>query len=254
MKKEDFIYTLYRIILNNKIYFGITNNLTARKSQHKNRALKKKINTPLYTAIRKYGWENVKIEEFALFNDLEELKKQEIINISLHNTRDRKIGYNICAGGEGAFGREPWNKGKPILQHVKEALMAAKPEKPRLGIPHTKESLLKIKEMVKAANLKRGHGPNKGKKTSEATKEKIRAKNKGRVPPNKGIKMSHKQWLHVKESRKKVSKIVMALDLHSGMPLYFDSILHASKELHLSRSTIRDNSCKRYYFEINKVG
>jgi len=51
---------VYRIIFpNSKCYIGITKNLATRKRGHKYAAFTAKLNNPIQSAIRKYGWDNL---------------------------------------------------------------------------------------------------------------------------------------------------------------------------------------------------
>lgn len=86
---------------------------------------------PLLDAIRAYGSNNFIIESLSSgFSTNAEICEAEKAWIILLQARDRKFGYNVCAGGEGVLGRLPmsaegkkrisdankghipWNKGK----------------------------------------------------------------------------------------------------------------------------------------------
>lgn len=90
------MYTVYKHILNNKVYIGIT------RQQPKKRWLSGYgyIECPrFYNAIKKYGWENVKHE--ILFTGLtkEQAEQKEIELIASYKSNDRRYGYNIDNGG-----------------------------------------------------------------------------------------------------------------------------------------------------------
>lgn len=89
---------VYRItnILNGKIYIGRTvQKLQNRWTRHKYDCFTKKLDFPLYRAMRKYGLENFIIEEIDKANTLKELNKKEADWI--FNTRSMvyQRGYNI---------------------------------------------------------------------------------------------------------------------------------------------------------------
>lgn len=91
-----------------KEYVGLTTRtLEERMNEHRNEHTydkdPKKWNKPLYRAMRKYGFENFKIEK--LFDEectIEELQQKEIYFISLYDTFNN--GYNSTLGGEATLG------------------------------------------------------------------------------------------------------------------------------------------------------
>lgn len=103
-----------------KKYVGITSSsLKKRKRRHFDDALYKKKNRPFSKAIRKYGQE-IKWEILEEVDSLDEAIYLEKYYIKFFDTY--KNGYNCTHGGEGAFGREPWNKGKKIGPMNKDAV------------------------------------------------------------------------------------------------------------------------------------
>ena len=91
---------------NNKIYVGqTTRTLEQRKKEHY-RAIKnkknKKYNYPLYRAIRKYGWDNLKWEIIDYGENKKELDEKEIYWIEYYNSYvgfSNSNGYNLTLGG-----------------------------------------------------------------------------------------------------------------------------------------------------------
>jgi hypothetical protein len=94
-------YKLYLITnrVNGKQYVGITiNSLWQRFNGHKNAAIKKKLITKLYNAMRHHGVENFSIELIRSdAHSFAELQQQEIEEITKRNTI--KDGYNVSPGG-----------------------------------------------------------------------------------------------------------------------------------------------------------
>lgn len=64
-------------------------------------------NKHFYSAIFKYGWDNIKHD--ILFDDLTEYeaKRMEVAWIAMHQSNDPKHGYNQSNGGEGKSGFIP---------------------------------------------------------------------------------------------------------------------------------------------------
>jgi group I intron endonuclease len=100
---------IYEIIntINNKSYIGQTRrSLNERINNHKNEKVK---NTPLYNAIRKYGWENFDIQ--IIDNcEISKLNDNEIYWIVEKNTLYPN-GYNLTSGGN-QYGHNEYTKNK----------------------------------------------------------------------------------------------------------------------------------------------
>lgn len=100
---EGFIYKITNII-NGKIYVGQTRRtIEIRWKQHiidsKNKS------THLYSAIRKYGINNFKIDNIVCISCVElhdlknKLNQEEIYYIKLYNCTNENYGYNLAEGG-----------------------------------------------------------------------------------------------------------------------------------------------------------
>ena len=95
---------IYKIIFpNNKIYIGQTmHDLETRQKQHKNALLKGK-DYPVYKAMKKYGWENLKWEIIDYADTKEELNQKEIYWIDKMQSYIKfknSHGYNCTLGGD----------------------------------------------------------------------------------------------------------------------------------------------------------
>lgn len=79
----------------------------------------------VYNAIKKYGWNNIKIETHEC-SSKDEMDSLEKYYIKLYNTTDNNYGYNLTYGGEGTikYDREViidlWNKGYSVGEICKE--------------------------------------------------------------------------------------------------------------------------------------
>ena len=97
---------------NGKVYIGITcRNVKYRWNNGKGYSR----NKHFYSAIVKYGWEN--IEHEILYENLNEKEAyiKEIELIEYYKSNNRNYGYNNSIGGEkSAKGCIPYNKGKHI--------------------------------------------------------------------------------------------------------------------------------------------
>jgi group I intron endonuclease len=84
-----------------KKYIGITCTSTSKRWKN---GKGYKDSVLFYNAIKKYGWEN--IEHLILHTNLSstEAKEKEKELIKSFKTNDRKYGYNLTAGGDGAEG------------------------------------------------------------------------------------------------------------------------------------------------------
>jgi group I intron endonuclease len=85
---------------NNKVYIGISNNLTRRKSDHLNNLLEKcHKNKFLQNAYEKYGVENFRFEILEIC-EIDSLVIKEEDYIKKYNSFNNKRGYNLTSGGE----------------------------------------------------------------------------------------------------------------------------------------------------------
>jgi group I intron endonuclease len=89
-----------------KIYIGQTNDIEKRKIHYEK--LLCKAQRLLYSSIKKYGWDNHKLEVLLEVNDVSELLQLEIETIFKHKTNTVRHpngnGMNLTDGGEGVSG------------------------------------------------------------------------------------------------------------------------------------------------------
>lgn len=136
---------------NNKVYIGITCQKYINTRWKNGNGYKTQ---PVFNAIKKYGWENIKHE--ILFNKLtkEEAIEKEIELIAFYKSNNIKFGYNMESGGT--------KKGE-ISQETRLKLRQG-----RLG----KVTSLETKKILSKINT--------GKKLSSESRQKISKANKGR--------------------------------------------------------------------------
>ena len=86
-----------------KSYIGITRGALQVRLNHHRFDSERGSRGKLHTAIRKYGFENFKVEVLNASNDPDELCELEIAAIREHGSFG-KGGYNLTLGGEGVLG------------------------------------------------------------------------------------------------------------------------------------------------------
>jgi len=117
MVNKIIIMQIYKItnLINNKIYIG--KDTTSDPKYFGSGLLIKR-------AFKKYGSENFIKEVIDTSDDYNELSKKEIYWISLYNSTDRKIGYNISIGGDGG----DTLSNHPDLEIIKEKISKNNPK------------------------------------------------------------------------------------------------------------------------------
>jgi len=99
-----YIYAIFNNI-NKKYYIGKTNDVNKRLKEHIGTSLKPKSNSYSYIhrAINKYGKENFEIFTLDSFENEEECYEFETKYITLLNSSNSNIGYNMNCGGSGGI-------------------------------------------------------------------------------------------------------------------------------------------------------
>lgn len=178
-------------------YIGKSINIEVRWSEHKKSAIKG-INTKLYRAIRKYGWE--KFDKHIIEECLEaELNDKEIYWIEHLDTY--KHGYNMTLGGEGVrfFGEENGMFGRHHTEESKQKM--SRNHKGTTSWLKGKHLPEEVKHKI-SETLKGKPSWNKGKPWSEETKRKMSESRKGK--PNNKLKGRHLST----ERKTKISELV----------------------------------------------
>lgn len=141
---------------NGKVYIGITCQEAERRWKNGAGYYYHKY---FYSAIKKYGWNN--IEHEVLFSNFtkEEACLMEKLLIGYYDSANREYGYNQTYGGE---------EGVKFTEETRRKMSEAQ----------TKERRKKMSEMMKGRHL------------SEETRRKLSEAQRGRTPWNKGKAMS----------------------------------------------------------------
>ena len=171
-------YTVYcHTFPNGKRYIGITN----QEPERRWRSGKGYIGQVVYDAILKYGWSNIKHDILFIGLSKEEAEKKEIELIKALETDSHKRGYNVESGGNTARLSEDT---KDKLRKIKKDYYKSHKHF-NAGKHWNEETKRKISES------------NKGKKMSEAQKNFLRERFKGKNNPMYNVKMdpAHKEKL-----------------------------------------------------------
>jgi len=107
------MYTVYKITntANGKVYIGKTSrSIAVRWHEHIGDARCHRTNSPLHSAIRKYGADKFNFEVLSLCDNAVSLNLAERAAISLFKSNERLFGYNATVGGEGTSGWIPSQK------------------------------------------------------------------------------------------------------------------------------------------------
>lgn len=175
-------YFLYKHTnkINGKIYVGQTLKLPEERWKANGKGYID--NKEFYNDIQKYGWDNFKHEILAENLCKKEVDLMEKTLIACLNLTNPEKGYNKSPGVGG------------ITQETIEKI-----RKSNTGKKRSLETCERIR-LSKKGVLTKEKNPFWGKQHSEETIRKISEKTKGRVPPNKGKKMSKKQYEKCKET------------------------------------------------------
>lgn len=149
-------YYVYKItnLINDKIYIGKASDIRKRWNAHKTAARLQdpKDFTIIHRALRKYGFDNFQIEELSNHETEKEALEQEIYIIEKLQSRNRNVGYNITAGGEGTTGLKLSQESKNKMRKAKKDKFIGE-KNPFYGKHHSKKTKNLISEVVKQNNL-----------------------------------------------------------------------------------------------------
>lgn len=213
---------IYRLISpSNKSYIGLTMDFKSRMKDHS----KAKSDFTISNAIRKYGWDNFKKEILEEIDNPKLLPELEKFYIKKYNTY--KNGYNETLGGEGTFGYKHTEKTKTLLSENRKGIARSKETKIKIsntlkGTHLSEGTKQKISNSNKGKIFSNKHKQHLseslkgksinpiyvkplytkwliryGKEISDIKmleyKQKLSNSHKGKIPWNKGIKITHKE-------------------------------------------------------------
>ena len=214
---------------NNKYYIGITSKINPNNRWRNGNGYSN--NKHFESAIKKYGWNNIK--HIILFENLteKEAKQKEIELIAKYNTSNPLYGYNLSKGGESSNG----------YKHTKEQIEKQKTN--RKPLIYTKEIRKKMSDSAKKVWQQPGY------------REMMSKKATGRISPNKGKTFDDSFRNKIKATRK--IKLIKCLENNK----IYRGTRDVSGKLGVDRRTIMRvlkkeygfKSCKGYHFEYVEV-
>ena len=205
-------YTVYKHTCpNGKVYIGITKQQPEKRWKKKGQGYRK--NKHFYSAILKYGWNNIKHDILFSNLTLEEASQKEIELISYYKSNQREYGYNRALGGR-------VNSGFTISKETRQKISKSLKGK---SITYKRVVSEELKQRLRVANL--------GKKASPETREKISKSNKG-----KHRSETTKQLIREREQSKVEN--ILQVDLNGNIINIFNSIHEASRKTNIDATKI----------------
>lgn len=149
-------FYLYKItnLINNKIYFGKTNNITKRWSKHKYAAKNKSKNdfSYLHRSMLKYDYNNFVIEKLLEFDTEKEVFDAETTFIKKYGSKNSEIGYNLTFGGEGSSGYKHTSENKKKMSILKQGIFNGS-SNPFYGLKHSEETKINLSKKQKESHI-----------------------------------------------------------------------------------------------------
>lgn len=119
-----------------------------------------------YSAILKYGWDNIKHEIITTYLTKKEADWVEKYLIAYYHSTDNRYGYNITKGGEGSYGYRCSEEKKKKIGEANKGHIHTEETRNKMSISHKGMYLSdEIKQKISIAN--------KGKIRTEESKERM---------------------------------------------------------------------------------
>ena len=253
------VYSVYKHTFpNEKVYIGIT--CRKPKSRWGLNGNGYKLQSLVYNAIQKYGWDNIKHEVLFINLTKEEAEQKEIELIREYKSNNIDFGYNISDGGhivsddtrkrisealKGVLaGENNPHYGKCLSEETKmkisesrKGLLTGK-EHPMFGKHHSEESKRKIGEASKSRFSNPENHYMYGKRHSEDTKRKMSESHLGEKNHLYGKCRSEEVKRKLSESNPNSKKVIM-IDKSNGTVLkIFNTIREAERDTGIDNSSI----------------
>lgn len=149
------VFTVYKHTsrTSGKSYIGYTSyGIERRWIEHRNNALRNKLNTTFHCAIRKYGADDWTHTVLSTHSNISDAIAAEIASIAEQQTMYPN-GYNMTAGGEGRLGM------KMPREHIEKIIKMNKQrtgkKNPLYGKKHKAETIAKMSAARSLGNLNR---------------------------------------------------------------------------------------------------
>lgn len=165
--------------INEKCYVGYTmKTLAKRRSEHE-RDTFSCTRRVFYNAIRKYGKDTFYWQIIYESDNVEKLKKHEIMLIELYSSHISKNGYNMTLGGDGIITGSKLSDATRKKQSISHIGLFDGKNNPFYGKTHTQETLKKMSLSLAGLSVGEKNGMF-GKKHSKETRMKISKSGKRR--------------------------------------------------------------------------
>lgn len=240
------MYKIYKYTnsINGKIYIGQTKNSLEQRALN---GTNYKGSRYFYNAIQKYGWNKFIPEILEDGLSLEEANIREEYYISLFNSTDPNIGYNIRLGGQNS---DLSDETKSIISAKAKERYKDKTKNPMYGKKHSVESIKKMRDLKSGEN-----NPMFGKTLSIESRKLISEHHKGANNPIHNHNFTEKERAQMSkrfsEYATEWSKKVICIEDN----LTFDTITSAADHYGVKKSTLsghlngRQHTCKNKHFE-----
>ena len=223
-----------------KIYFGITKQKAIDRWSN---GVGYKRQPHFYNAIKKYGWEN--IAHTILFSGLskQEAQEKEAELITLHDTTNPALGYNISTGGEcGASGVRRSEETKRKLSIANKGKTMSEEAKLKIGKAN------KGKVVSRETRLKQAIA-NKGQIVSDETRMKLSKAMRGKKRPPVTDETRIKLSLALKGKTNRMGvygRKIACVNIETGKEMVFENILEA---LYYVKTNVYPLACSKSIYE-----
>lgn len=240
------MYKIYKYtnLINGKIYIGQTKNSLEQRALN---GTNYKGSRYFYNAIQKYGWNNFIPEILEDGLSLDKANIREEYYISLFNSTDPNIGYNIRLGGQNS---DLSDETKNIISAKAKERYKDKTKNPMFGKTHSIESIKKMRELKVGKN-----NPMFDKILSIESRKLISEHHKGANNPIHNHNFTEIERTQMSkrfsEYAKEWSKKVICIEDN----LTFDTITSAADYYGVKKSTLsghlngRQHTCKNKHFK-----
>ena len=210
-----------------KKYVGITSQKPPERRWRDGKAY---TSSPYFwTAIQKYGWNNIQHIIVAENLTAQEACDMERKLITEYHTQDRKYGYNLTSGGDSTGGTHMSKESKRKISEAAKARLANSKNHPFYNKHHNEATKLKISKANRGKRL--------GVPLTEETKRKISAASKGHIVSE--------------EAKKKMSEAKIGKYIGENNPMWgvspkqrMDEDTYQMWLIHLSESSSGENNSR----------
>ena len=195
--------------INNKVYIGQTTKTLEERIQNHRNSMVSGVDTHIYRAMRKYGWDKFHFRQIATAESQEDLNYLEQYYISKYDSV--KHGYNM------AFGRSTNTMSSPVVKAKHDEKMRS---------PETRKQ---ISESMKASYKRRGGLTDIHRKHLSESRKALYASDKGEEVKAKFRQSFHLSPEHFKALNDAKNKSVYCIDTSGEVIAEFNRVKDAAK-------------------------